>query len=578
MPSQKNTALICIIRRLLLLLFTSTKQQEMKNLFVIVCCVLLAACQQNSKYPQGIEHVVVIGIDGMSSQGLKEAVTPCMDSLMRHGAYSYSVRCVLPTVSSPNWNAMLCGAGPEITGVIDNSWRRDRYELPPVAMTEYLAFPNIFRIIREQKPAAETGSLYHWGGFGNLLEKECMNRYETYPGALETAQQTAAYILDKKPDFVFIQLDDVDHYGHQDGHMSPAYLKSIEEADAQVRIIVDAVKEAGIAGTTLVMVVSDHGGIFRGHGDNTYEELTTPIIFSGKGVKQNYAIRQQIYRYDVAADVAFALGLKAPQVWVGRPARAVYEGFDEPDNLWKGEVELLPPPVFLSETTGASYGGLAVDQSAEVKIKAPAGVEGVVRYTTDGSAPTRESTLYTAPFTLEKSAIVTTKLFGEGGESPKVTARYRVADSQAGNGLNYALYHQPGAKEIPSFAAMQPVATGVCYEFGLNTPGIASLKNQYKAGIGVCFTGWIQIDTDGAYTFRIESDGGYRLFVNSTLVVYNGYLGGYSGSGKVDLKKGLYPVKLEYFDDGNGGELDVHYEASGVPRQLVPADKLFRSK
>ncbi|GHV49220.1 hypothetical protein FACS1894181_07580 [Bacteroidia bacterium] len=108
---------------------------KMKNIVAFsILFLALASCGQK-KYPQGIEHVIIIGIDGMSTQGLLEASTPCMDSLMREGAYAYDVRCVLPAVSAPNWAAMLNGAGPEATGVLDNSWKRDQWSLPAVAKT-----------------------------------------------------------------------------------------------------------------------------------------------------------------------------------------------------------------------------------------------------------------------------------------------------------------------------------------------------------------------------------------------------------------------------------------------------------
>ncbi|MGV8094049.1 MAG: alkaline phosphatase family protein [Mangrovibacterium sp.] len=387
--------------------------------------LMISGCGLQEKHPKGIEHVVVIGLDGMSSQGLKDAHKPFMDSLMQNGAYSYKVRCVLPTVSKPNWNAMICGAGPEITGVTGNGWYRDKNDLAPVVLTENQSFPNIFRILREQRPEAEIGAIYHWGDFGNILDADMMNKSETWPSALETAQKTADYIREKKPDFLFIQLDDVDHYGHTAGHMSSAYLKSIEEADNYVRIIVNAIHHAGIAESTMIMVVADHGGIFKGHGGNSYEELTTPVIFTGKGIKKGYEIRQQVYMYDVAANVAFALGLKAPQQWTGRPTLAAYEGFEEPDNIWKG-VELLPPPVFATTTYEPPLGGTSVDKPAEVNLSIPAGTQGVIRYTTDGSVPTRESAEYKGPFTVDSTTVVTAKLFNDKGESPKVTGQFTV--------------------------------------------------------------------------------------------------------------------------------------------------------
>jgi len=392
--------------------------------YLLIAIYLLPSCASK---PAGrlYEHVVVIGIDGMGVQGFLAAHTPCMDSLMRNGAYSFTMRCVLPTSSKPNWNAMLCGAGPDITGVTGNDWNRHSYALPPVVMTENHSFPNIFRIIRDQKAGAELGSIYEWGDFKSMLDDDVMDMSATCSSAIEVAVRSAAYIVEKKPDFLFLQLDEVDHYGHSDGHLSPAYIRSIEDADTHVRIIVNAIKQAGIADNTLVIVVSDHGGIYHGHGGNSYEELTTPVIFAGKGVKKDYLIRQQIYRYDVAATVAFAFGMEAPQVWIGRPTYAAFLGFNEPTNLWKG-VEVLPPPMFYTDTYYPPDNAVPVDAPVEVCIQAPLGVEGVIRYTTDESMPTRESTLYEGAFLLDKSTIITAKFFNNDGESPKVTAKYRV--------------------------------------------------------------------------------------------------------------------------------------------------------
>ncbi|MDR1518196.1 MAG: alkaline phosphatase [Dysgonamonadaceae bacterium] len=308
----------------------------MKRIYLIISSIiaLTAYGSNGNKLSQGIKHVVVIGIDGMSSEGLRKAKTPTMDEMMANGAYNFAVRCVLPTVSKPNWNAMLCGAGPEITGCTGNAWSRNKYEIEPVAKTGNNSFPNIFYLFRKQRPKAELGSIYQWDDFGSMLDKDVLNMNETDSTALLTAQHSAQYIIDKKPDFLFIQLDDVDHAGHSAGHMTEEYLESIAEADTYVKMLLDAIDKAGIASSTLVMVVSDHGGINKGHGGNTLEELTTPIIYYGAGIKKGYEIKQQIYRYDVAADVAFALGLKAPQVWTGRPVKAAFKGFKEPENLW----------------------------------------------------------------------------------------------------------------------------------------------------------------------------------------------------------------------------------------------------
>ncbi|MDR1525211.1 MAG: alkaline phosphatase family protein [Tannerella sp.] len=555
----------------------------MKKTIVFVCCALLTACQ-GAKFPEGIEHVIVIGIDGMSSQGLIQAHTPCMDSLKHAGAYSYKVRCILPSVSSPNWHAMLSGAGPELTGVLDNSWRRGVYELPPVTLTDNGYFPGIFRIIRDRKPQAVTASFYNWGGFGDLLEKEVIDSCATFPSQLETAKHTAAYIRDKKPDFVFIQLDEIDGAGHESGHMSPGYLRKIEETDTHVRLIVDAVAQAGIAGSTLIMVVSDHGGIFYWHGGNAYEEVSTPIIFAGPGVRKDYSIRQQIYKYDVAADVAFALGLETPQAWVGRPTCTAYEGFGNGPAPTYGETEVLPPPMFYADPVAVPHGGLSVDKPAEVVIKKPVGVEGDIRYTLDGSMPTRTSALYDGTLRLEKSARVMAKLFGANCESPRVSAQYRVADSKAGNGLHYTFYTLPSdIREMPAFTTLKPVAEGICYELDFFAPGFSDLRTRYPQNMAVCFTGWIEIEKEGPYTFYIWTKGGSKLYIKSDMVLNNRRLGDSETKGEIYLEKGRHPLRLEYARKQHlhpevQETINLEYEGEGMFRQKIPADRLFLNK
>ncbi|MDR1920012.1 MAG: alkaline phosphatase family protein [Tannerellaceae bacterium] len=557
----------------------------MKKIIVAaIASFFLIACQEN-QYPSGIEHIVVIGIDGMSSFGLKAAETPCMDSLMQNGAYHFTVRSVLPSSSTPNWNAALSGVGPEGTGAVDNSWIDGALSFPYVAMTNERRFPNIFRIIREQKPEAEMGAIYQWGDFANMFDKSVMNKAETYPTALETAQKAAAYIIDKKPQLTFVHLDDVDGVGHNFGHMSPAYLKSIEEADKYVRIITDAIREAGIADETLIMVTADHGGLFYAHGGNAYEELMTPFIFSGKNVKKNYLIRQTMYRYDLAADLAFALGLARPQQWVGRPTPPAYLGFEEPDNLWES-AEVLPPPTFITKEINQNfmYGGLWIDAPATVDIRTQAG-GGEIHYTTDLTEPTQESPLYTAPFTIEKSAWIQARVFGKYGASTKAVAQYRIADSSAGNGLNYAVYHCPDASFMPSFENRSPIATGSCYEFGLHTPEnsahpMLEAISQYKDHLGLVFNGWIEIDTDDTYTFTLWSTGGSKLFIGNELIVNNRGNGHTGNTGEIVLTKGFYPIKVEAFhNDGAAGTIIIaSYEAQGIPKQIIPGDKLFKKK
>ena len=74
------------------------------------------------------------------------------------------------------------------------------------------------------------------------------------------------------------------------------------------------------------------GGIGKGHGGETLDEVEIPFIISGKGVKRGHTLQTSYVQYDNAATVAFALNIDRPSTWTGRPAKTVFEGFQEEGN------------------------------------------------------------------------------------------------------------------------------------------------------------------------------------------------------------------------------------------------------
>lgn len=307
---------------------------------IILALVLLLTAFQNKpaeKFPQGIEHVIVIGVDGLSPDGIRKAETPTMDKMMANGVVKWNVRTVLTTASSQNWASMIMGAGPEQHGIIDNDWKRDKHSLPPVVAGEEGIFPTIFGLIRSQKPGAEIGAVYHWGDFGRLFEKKAVNYDKHFSTEDSTAADFTKYIKEKKPTFGFVHFDHVDHAGHHDGHGTPAYYAAVAKTDSLVNEILKSIKAAGIEKSTLVIITADHGGKGKGHGGPTPEEAEIAMILYGKDVKQGYQVQQQVYTYDLAATIAFAFHLTPPYAWIGRPIKPAFKGFDEPANLWKGK-------------------------------------------------------------------------------------------------------------------------------------------------------------------------------------------------------------------------------------------------
>jgi predicted AlkP superfamily pyrophosphatase or phosphodiesterase len=312
-------------------------------LLMILCAILSLPNTSCTKQRHGnpetqnvrkdIKHVYVIGIDGLSCEGLNRANTPNMDELIQNGALCDPVRTVLSSSSSPNWASMLMGAGPEIHGITSNDWELEKHDLEPVVTNEQGYFPTVLSVIYAQRPELKTGMLYHWDGLGRLFEKTLPSVNKHFPNENETTHAIVEYIKEERPDFIFSHLDHVDGAGHQFGHMSQEYLDAIRRADSLVGIIMQAINEAGIEKETLVFIVSDHGGIHKGHGGTNLKEVSVPFILSGAGIKKNYHVPTDIYMYDVAPTIVFALGLKAPYAWRGKAIECAFEGFDAPPDL-----------------------------------------------------------------------------------------------------------------------------------------------------------------------------------------------------------------------------------------------------
>ena len=106
----------------------------------------------------------------------------------------------------------------------------------------------------------------------------------------------------------------------------PAYYAKLVELDGYLARIVKAVEDAGIIDDTVFIITSDHGGINKGHGGKTWEEMETPLIVAGKGIRTGgVQLTESIVQYDVAATMAYILRLKQPQAWVGRPIMSLFK-------------------------------------------------------------------------------------------------------------------------------------------------------------------------------------------------------------------------------------------------------------
>lgn len=264
-----------------------------------------------------VQHVIMIGSDGFGAYAFQQARLPNLRKLMQEGSWSLQARTVLPSSSAPNWASMLMGAGPELHGY--TTWGSKKPDLPARELDEYGMFPTIVTLLRRAKPGSEIGFIYEWDGIGYLFPKAAVNKDQNPNGDIAVTNAAVDYIKSKKPNFLFIHLHDVDSVGHTIGHGTPEYYAAAERTDAHIGEILQSIKEAGIEDHTIVLFTADHGGINKGHGAISMNEMQIPWIIRGPGIKVNHEVTTSIMTFDTAATLAKLLGLTPPQVWIGRP-------------------------------------------------------------------------------------------------------------------------------------------------------------------------------------------------------------------------------------------------------------------
>ncbi|WP_159076436.1 PA14 domain-containing protein [Flagellimonas amoyensis] len=114
----------------------------------------------------------------------------------------------------------------------------------------------------------------------------------------------------------------------------------------------------------------------------------------------------------------------------------------------------------------------------------------------------------------------------------------------------------------------------------ISTFNVSTLQNQEDPGdadnFSIRYTGYIQIDTPGSYTFYTTSDDGSKLYIDGTQVVNNdGAHGSQERSGTITLTSGLHDITVLFFENGGSENLSVQYQGPSISKQSIPFSKLY---
>ena len=204
-----------------------------------------------------------------------------------------------------------------------------------------------------------------------------------------------------------------------------------------------------------------------------------------------------------------------------------------------------------------------------INLKAIEG-NGSIHYSLDGSLPDKKSTVYTNPIEVRKTTTIRARFYRSDGvmssvaESTFSKAEPRKYGVRILNlGVSYQ-YYEGSWSSLPNFANLKVLKTGISDDFNLTMA-------DKTDGYALAFTGYLDIEEPGLYTFETTSDDGSALFVDRKLIVdNNGIHAPITKSGEVELSKGWKKIEVFFFEGGGGEVLNVKYKGPNIPLQELP--------
>jgi predicted AlkP superfamily pyrophosphatase or phosphodiesterase len=258
------------------------------------------------------EHVFIVSFDGGKPSVMQQSYMPTLQGLLKDGAGSWAARTVFPSITLVSHTSMLTGVQPAKHKVDWNDWKPEK---------GVVGVPTVFAVAKQAK---KTTALFAGKEkFAHLYQPKTLNAFAVPEYSAKTVGETAArYIQENRPHLCFIHFADSDGAGHSKGWGSPEQLEAFATEDRALKLLLNAIRKAGIQKRSAILLTADHGGHDKTHGTASDEDMLIPWIAFGAGIKRGVTLSTAVSTCDTAATALELLGIAIPPDWDGKP---VYE-------------------------------------------------------------------------------------------------------------------------------------------------------------------------------------------------------------------------------------------------------------
>lgn len=270
-----------------------------------------------------VSRVIVVVLDGLRADVVSLLQLPTFERLARIGTASLHAHTVRPSVTAAAMGSLFTGVCPAEHGLSSDCFCVPR----PTVTLEPL--PLMLRNAGIATHVFLSRIPFMYRGIARRLARMAGVDNACFRGddALSIVRGARAALQPACPGLFFFHLPDADRAGHKYGWTSRAYMAATCRLDAALGEI-DALSEASSDPETLLIALADHGGggiDFHDHESDHPHDVTIPLVLGGGRVSRG-ELAPFSSLLDVPPTVLWALGVKVPERWSGRPLMEAFAG------------------------------------------------------------------------------------------------------------------------------------------------------------------------------------------------------------------------------------------------------------
>ena len=243
-------------------------------LLVALVLATLSACTPSLPKPPRYSPLILVSLDGYRADYMERGLSPNLAALARDGVRAQALRPAFPTLTFPNHYSIVTGLYPDHHGIVNNrmvdpaSGKRFVYS-DRKTTSDPMWWGGEPLWVGAERQGKHAATMF-WPGSDVEIDGVRPEHWLPFDGKMtpdRRVDQALAWLdlpPGRRPDFLTLYFEPVDHESHEAGPDSKATDEALRVVDAALGRLLDGLRARGLADSANVVVLSDHGGTSSG--------------------------------------------------------------------------------------------------------------------------------------------------------------------------------------------------------------------------------------------------------------------------------------------------------------------------